>query len=108
MAPPVKRIQTASEELNRVQDSILPTVNALRGCPILDGRITDVIQLRAASGIVSMVEHGLGREPLGWWVIDQDQQSDIWEEKLAATNPDRTKFLRIAGSADVDITLWVF
>lgn len=120
MAPPVKRVQTSDEDLNRVQDSILPTVNALRACPILDGRLVETetdsngheIEI-VLTTTPKNVAHKLGRAYRGWWVTDRNADARVWVDPPTGTpsvdpNPDHAKFVRLDASATVTVRLWVF
>lgn len=100
---PVNKLRSADEWLNRVQDNILRAVNQIVKIPILDGVLTDEIDLSTS---ITNVEHKLGREPLGWIVVAKDANADVWE--VTANNPDRARFLRLDASVTVTVRLWVF
>lgn len=114
----VKRIQTGDEELNRVQDSFLPPINALIKIPTLDGRIIDTVT--DSNGIETAlilttsfqnIPHKLGRVFRGYQIIDQDADARIWRDPASPPLPSNvgaTKFVRLRASATVTVRLWVF
>ncbi len=120
--PPVKRIQSSNEELNRIQDSFLPTINALRGCPILDGRLVETmpnsagIEVPISLGVGAgfrRVPHKLGRKPLGWFSVAPSCDGtgasigDVFAD--TAVHGDEDRFLYLATTATaVTVKLWVF
>lgn len=103
----VKKISTQNEDLNRVQDSFIPALNALLGHPILDGRLTDRITI-AAGTFGTQVPHKLGRRPIGWWVVSLETNTPISE--VVGGSPDDTKFINIqcGTAAACSFRLWVF
>ncbi len=115
---PVKRIQTSSEMLNRVQDSLIPPINLILGHPLLDGRLIET-ELGLNGHEVPLVltttpkdvAHKLGRAYRGWFIIDRNADARIWVDPAVAgvdPNVDPTKFLRLDASATVTVRLWVF
>lgn len=112
MASSVKRLQTSSEELNRVQDSFIPSLNAVLGTPIFDGRLVDALEdgspLLLGTSFIN-VAHKLGRSYRGWFLVDNNASATVWvDSTLPDPNPDRSKFIRLRASAAATVKLWVF
>lgn len=119
MPTPVKKIQSDDEILNRIQDGIIPVINAVLAHPILDGRIVDTLAKDVNGQFPAIVlgaaavnvPHLLGRKYQGWEPIDRNANAAIWVDPPVAgvdPNPDPTKFVRLVASATVTVKLWVF
>jgi hypothetical protein len=111
---PVRRIQTKNEELNRVQDGIVPVLNALLTVPVLNSRLVETIPYNGTEIPIVLnttfgnIPHRLGRRARGWIVIDQNADATVWRDTTPGANPDETKFLRLRASAAVTVKLLVF
>jgi len=117
--PSIKRVQTKSDELNRIQDSYLPFLNSLLKHPLLDGRLVETYADAQGTEIPILltaafrnIPHKLGRAYRGAILTGRDQNATIWEDATAdgpTGNPDRTKFIRLrAAGTNVNIKLWIF
>lgn len=111
MPRPIKKLPIKDNEpLNRVQDLVIPPINALLFVPTLDGRLVEAdLQGKAlAVGVFTLlVAHGLGRVCRGWQMTDIDAVASVWQD-TPASNPDPTKFLALRANAPANIKLWVF
>jgi len=94
----IATINTKDNVLNRIQAEV-QKVNSVLTCPLLNGNLVTADLL--ASGGVS-VNHGLGRAPLGWIVVDAPVAVTTW-----STESNRN-VLVLNASADASVTLWVF
>lgn len=120
MPTPIQRIQTQSPELNRVQDVVVPVINAVLANPILDGRLIELVTdaqghevplTLNGAGSFQNIEHKLGRAYRGWWLVNVNGRARVWEDPAvpsAAANPDVTKYLRLQSDAAITLKLWVF
>jgi hypothetical protein len=113
----VTRTQTQSEELNRVQDKIVPALNVLLSIPILDGRLIETEKNAAGQEVAltigtafKLIEHKLGRKYRGFLVVGCNDNTAVWEDApVFGTNPDPTKFIRMrCNVASLLLKLWVF
>lgn len=112
MIPPFRRISTDTPDLDRVQDSVSQTLDAVAAEPILNNTLVSTmasgqrtVQLQIGTTFQN-VAHGLGRAPLGWIVVRRDADTNIWEDPAGNTNA--KLFLRLSASVAVNVTLLVF
>ena len=82
----------ASREFNTLQDNIEQSIN-----PVLDSRIVDGVYLKEidlTASVDNLIEHKLGREPLGWFVVRKFAAGDIYESLTdsSGNNYNRKKF----------------
>lgn len=100
---PFRKIQTSNAELMRVQDAVAEVISPLAKVPLLDARVIKAAQIgTSATGI----DHGLGREPLGWFVIDKSQTADVWRSPTPSQAPN--KLLMLLATSPVTVDLIVF
>lgn len=102
------RINSGDEALDRVQGNIAKALDPLLPCELLKGRRVDVTM--DANQVI--VDHGLGREPIGWLLMTNDgSTAGLYEDKTLSTDGLRARFLvlRFAGfTVPVSFSLWVF
>lgn len=98
-----KFIQAESAELNRVQDNLGTFLNQLDR-RLLSGLIVEGVALKSANTVE--VAHRLGRAYQGWIILDQDGSAIIWRDAGSAS--DKTRFLPLKSSANVNVNIWVF
>lgn len=98
----IAKIHTEDETLNRIQAE-LSKMNPVLASPLLNG--VQVPASLKASGAVA-VNHGLGRRPQGFIVVDLAAQAVVWAVPAEQTAPTKTLVLRT--SADVACQLWVY
>jgi hypothetical protein len=92
----------SAAELKRLQDNILRAVNPITGIPILDGRIIGPI---AVTTSFQPVNHGLGRQFMGWWPVRIDANAVLFEDFSWAQ---QTTSISLRASAGCNVYLWVF
>jgi hypothetical protein len=71
--------------------------------PIVNGRL---IQSLAVSSGSNVIDHGLGRELLGWIVVRNSASVTFYDTQSSNANPARTLLLTASGNAT--ISLYVF
>ena len=99
-------LEKLAELLNRSQSEIAAKVNQVLTNPLLNGRLIPGVVLLAANNPTN-VEHGLGRQPLGWIVIDSHNNAVTWASD--DSNPKKKNLvMELNTSADNTIDLWVF
>ena len=103
MVKRLKKIGVKDTQLQQVQGHIDEWSKQFE-LPILDGQLIESIDLTSAS--VVSVNHGLGREIRGWFVVKQGASATIWAVEANQTLPLRQ--LVLSTSADVTVSLWVF
>lgn len=77
------------------------SLNPLLLNPLIQGQILSSISLAATTPKV--ISHGLGRQMVGWFVIDNTASATIWR-----TQPFNSKTITLEASAATTISLWVF
>lgn len=92
-------IRTDNETLNRVQDGIKSVLNLVTTVEILDGLLTSSLAITTTA---TKFAHGLGRKPMGWFLVAPDADARVWQ----TASDDTTVTLR--SSAAVNAKLWVF
>lgn len=99
--PVPKRVQSASRELNDVQDATAQIIREITRFEELSGVAARGVTLTTTP---SAIAHGLGRQPIGWRVTDKTDAGDIYR----VTWDDRTVTLRIAagGPTRCDLFFW--
>ena len=97
-----------ARELNTVQDAVEQVINPLADSQIIDGNYIKEIDLTVS--VDNLVEHKLGREPLGWIVVRKFADANIWESLTAGgVSYDRKKFINFQTDATTtDEYFWIF
>ena len=98
-----------ARELNTVQDSIEQVINPLADSRIVDGNYIKEIDL--THSVDNLIEHKLGREPLGWIVVRKFAAIDIYESLTdsSGSSYDRKKFINFqVGTNMTDVHFWIF
>ncbi len=104
MAKPYRRVQSEDRVVNQIQDNIQDVFNDLTKTQILNNLIIKDIPL--TSGVLNVVNHKLGRNPLGYFIIKKNANSVIWDEQSNNSVSDRTVKLRCSTSCIVDILIF--
>jgi hypothetical protein len=99
---PAAPLVPAGEDQGRFNAEVETTLRRVTESPIAAGRLVDVGTL--ATGANNRVEHGLGRTPLGWFVVGVTAQADLWE----GAAPDDVVLNLRTDSATADWRIWVF
>ena len=95
--------------LNSVQDQIEQSVTPIAESEIVDGNLIKEIDL--TTGADNLIEHKLGREPLGWIVVRKFAAVDIYESLTdsSGSSYDRKKFINFqVGTNMTDVNFWIF
>ena len=70
----IRKIVTADDKLNRIQDSLKTAID-----PILSDRFNNKKVLTVTIGATATkIAHSLGYEPQGFLVINKNKQGDVW------------------------------
>lgn len=91
-------LRSSDELLNRVQDNIGRVINPLIDNPLLDGVLLDFNITTTAT----KYPHGLGRKPMGWFLVAPQADARVWQTASDSTT------LTLTASAAVTCSLWVF
>jgi len=98
----------SSREFNTGQDHLEQVLTPLTNSSIVDGVYIKEIDLTVS--VDNLVEHKLGREPLGWIVVRKFADANIWESLTAGgVSYDRKKFINFQTDATtLDVYFWIF
>jgi hypothetical protein len=75
----------------------------LKDLPIINGFLLEEVALISGD---TTLDHGLGRELLGWIVVGQSASATIYDKQ--GTNSDSGRTLILNSSAVATVNLWVF
>jgi hypothetical protein len=94
-----RKIVAKDYDLQRVQENC-----ALAFKQVLEKELLDGVMVTATiTNAPTSVSHTLGRQPLGWFIVDKQATGDVWR---TAWN-DRIITL-VSGAASLPVTIWVF
>jgi hypothetical protein len=98
--------KTSSDDpvIQKFQENVDVVLKPVLDAQILDGTLLTNISL--VSGTTNLVEHKLGREPLGYLVTSVDTNCNVWSSQ--ATNIFKTRTLALETSSNCKVSLWVF
>ena len=99
-----KKVNTAIKDLYQTQENVEQVLTPILNSPIIDGVLVKDVDVGTSDTVVN---HKLGRSPLGWIVIKRNENAVIYES--ATTNNNKDKFLILkASSATTDTHFWIF
>jgi len=99
-----KKVNSDNEQLNKMQENVSQALLPVLGSAILDGVLLTEIEL--TTGQANLIEHKLGRRPLGWIAVRKRAESTLWDNQNANLLNNRTLDLRCSSNVTVD--LWIF
>jgi GTP:adenosylcobinamide-phosphate guanylyltransferase len=97
----IKKIVTLSSDINKLQDSITDSLDPLLKKAHLDSQIITSIVL--TQGTINQVKHLLGRIPIGYNIVNQYAQADIWNAQKSDNN-----FIYLMTSSNCTVDFEVF
>jgi len=95
-----KKFISSNADLNTVQDNISDIYIPLLRNPLLDGIVLKDITVPAAG---SLIEHKLGRDVIGWFIVDQSANVVVWRESYK-----NNSFIKLKSSVDCTVSLYIF
>ena len=99
-----KKVNTAIKDLYQTQENVEQVLTPILNSPIIDGVLVKDVDVGTSDTVVN---HKLGRSPLGWIIVKRNENAVIYES--ATTNNNRDKFLILkASSATTDTYFWIF
>lgn len=87
-----RKIYTDDLLQQRLQDSIAASFQQFETLPQLDSVIVEDVTLLPNQD--NVVEHKLARKLIGWQIIRQDAQADVWESSTVNSAPSSSIILR--------------
>lgn len=100
----VRKLVTDNAELNKAQQYVKQSVDPISKSDIINGTLLKNVSLK--TGKDNNIQHKLDREPLGWIIVRQRAQADIWDAQDENTLKKTT--LRLLCSVDVKVDIWIF
>ena len=99
--PTYRRVQILSlNDVTRMQEGIRASLRRIEIVDMLDGVRVENVEV-GTGGLE--IEHGLGRQPLGWFVVDQRSAGsvfrDAWDSKVISLR---------SSDAGTQISVWIF
>ena len=93
----------SDDDINRIQDNIDAVLRPLQASAIGQGNLLTGVALINGS---TEVEHKLGRELIGWIIVQQNANAPVWDRQ--STNVKKSRTLVLNSTASMSVTLWVF
>jgi hypothetical protein len=100
MLPKFKTFNSANIELNRLQDNVADGFNGVLSASILDFNIVQSQDLAVGDNVVN---HKLGRAPLGWIIIRKRGPGNFYDKQDTNTIPNKTIVINSDSAVTVDI-----
>lgn len=99
---------TSDYEKEKIQQNVGAVLNPLLNIPVVNGNL--ITSLVVPASLILTVPHGLGRVPLGYFVVSAsgDYGNPPWSLSGDQTNATRNLILRFSSGAGVTLKLWVF
>jgi hypothetical protein len=94
-----RKVLGGTEENRRLQSNVENAISKLIRHPLMDYRLERSVAL--ASG-ANVIEHKLGRTPIGYLVVSQSNASTIYDSSMD------DKFLNLVTSGAVTVSLLIF
>lgn len=101
---PYKKVRTDTDIVRQVQDAIEIPLKDISSRAILDGQILSGVEL--SSGVDNIIDHKLQRKLVGWIIMRQSANANIWDLQNLNTRPQQSLVLQT--SANVTVSIWVF
>ena len=97
-----------SREFNASQDHLEQVLTPIANSRVVDGVYVKNVDLTVSAD--NLVEHKLGREPLGWMVVRKFADANIWESLTAGgVSYDRKRFINFqTDTTTTDVYFWIF
>lgn len=99
MLPKFKSFNSSNMEINRLQDNVADGFNPVLNSPILDSVIVSNVVLSVGDNVVN---HKLGRPPLGWIIIRKRAAGNFYDKQDTNTIPNRTIVINSDSAVTVD------
>ena len=102
----VKQIDPENRDITQTQSNVNSAVQQIANSPIIDGVIIKDVSF--TGDLDTVVNHKLGREPLGFIVIGQSQGDVVYESTTTNNNRDKYLLLKKGTANTVTINFWIF
>jgi len=99
----LKTINVKEYELSRVQDNV---ADAFRRLPVENLILGGAFVTASLTTADASINHTLGREYQGWFVVDQDAEASVYRSSTSNLRPAHQIILK--ASASVNVRLYIF
>ena len=100
----LRKVNTTIKDLFHAQENIEQCLKPILNSPVIDGVLIKDIDVGTSDTVVN---HKLGRNPLGWIVVKRNENAVIYESATTNNNRDKVLILK-ASSATTDTYFWIF
>lgn len=97
------KLNVDDRKLSQIQDNLSDAINPLLRLPLSDSNFLEDIDLVVGS---NKINHGLGRELLGWLVVRRDTDDSIYDTQVSNPTPQLTLVLVSSGSVTVSMVVF--
>jgi hypothetical protein len=97
----IKTIKLTDYETSTLQNNIGDFAQQLVRVPFLDGNLIEDVSL---STTATEVAHGLGREPVGYFIVKANAAVDVYD--TTSTTPKVT--IKLTASTTATCNIWIF
>lgn len=99
---PYSRVNPKNEEIQRVESSLVNTFQSLVNNPLLANLVIKKA-IVLTSGVDNIVEHGVGKAPNGWIIVDQNTDAIVYKSSTVNTMPNTSIILNTNKTVTVNI-----
>ncbi len=96
----IARVHTGNREVNELQENVIRSLSPVLDNELVDGVVLTNVSLSTGSNVIA---HTLNRTLLGWMVVRQRAQADIWDTQDLNVNAALTLLLSASAPVVVDI-----
>lgn len=96
---PFRKVKVSDRELANVQDQVASVLVPLSKNALIDGVQIDGVVLTTSGAVV---DHLLKRQPLGWFIVDQNAAATVYRSDWNDRN------ISLISSATVTVSLWIY
>ena len=102
----VKQIDPGNRDVTQTQSNVNSSVKQIANSPIIDGVLIKNIDVGTTDTVIN---HKLGREPLGWIIVRKNEAGEIYESTTVNNNRDKFLLLKAStGAPSTDTNFWIF
>lgn len=100
MPKTIQKIQTQDRILNQIQENVISATTPILNNPITNGVVLASVALKSG---LNTVNHLLGRKLVGWIVIRQRAQAQVWDTQDSNLTPNLNLLLNASTAVTVDL-----
>lgn len=101
MTKPFRKVKSSDPVVSRMQDNVADALAPVIASSIVGGRLVGPIGVSPAG---SLVNHGLGRNPAGWFLVSPQASGSVWQGPSSSPN----LFLVVSASSPLTGSFWCF